>query len=211
MFAPLLQKIGIALGFLDDELQGGLFKNHVLAGRRFLQRLARRRRYERADLGEIEEPLGVGFCTSHPAPELRKAGSHQDHRTAALRRTVERGDEGGQFLLLHILEFVDKQRERRPHRFGRRTRDVQQVLQIVFKIAVVRQAGLGIKIQTYLDILVFDLQRFGETRQGAQPSLSEITGFFLTRKSKESLSQLRGQQGGKRATFGSFDADGLDA
>ncbi len=70
---------------------------------------------------------------------------------------MESGDEGGEFILLHILEFVDEERESCARRLGGCTRNIQQVLQVVLKIAVVRQAGLGIEIQAHFDILIFDL------------------------------------------------------
>ena len=54
---------------------------------------------------------------------------------------MQGGNQGGEFIFLDILEFVDKQDQGSLGFSGGQARDFQQCLKILFKIAVVRQAG----------------------------------------------------------------------
>ena len=80
---------------------------------------------------------------------------------------MQSGDQCSEFLLLYILELVNKHRESRTGALRRRARRLEQRLQVVFKIAIVRQSGLWLKVKPHFDVMVFHLQRFGEASQPA--------------------------------------------
>jgi hypothetical protein len=57
----------------------------------------------------------------------------------------------------------------------------------MLEVAVVGQTGLRVKVQSHLDIVVADLQRFGEPGQSSKRSLRQIPGAFIARETKQRL------------------------
>ena len=64
---------------------------------------------ERADEGELEQPLGVGLGFTSEAGELRQTGAHEHDRQVELGRAVYGGDQSSQLGLAQVLDLVDGQ------------------------------------------------------------------------------------------------------
>ena len=84
-------------------------------------------------------------------------------------------------------------------------------VQVVLEVAVVGEAGLGLEIQTDLDVLVLDLERLGEARERAQRALAERFRLLVAGQAQQRHAQLRREQSRQRAALGRFDAQRLDA
>ncbi len=110
---------------------------------------------------------------------------------------VHRGDEGGQLLLGHVLQFVDAHHRARACRLGRRAGALQQFLQVVLQVAVVGQAWLAFAVQANLDVAVGDLQALGKARQCAQAPHGQVFGMRQLAQAQQGHPQLRRQQGGQ--------------
>ena len=80
---------------------------------------------------------------------------------------MQSSDQCGEFLLLYILELINKHSEGRTSALRRHARSFKQRLQVVLKIAVVGQSGLWLKIEPHFDVMVFHFERFGEAGQPA--------------------------------------------
>jgi hypothetical protein len=111
----------------------------------------------------------------------------------------------------HVLKFVHEDHECSADCLCRRTGALQQILQVVFEVSVVGQPRLAFIVQADLNVLVDELQAFGEARQGTQASHGQVLGVLLLAQAQQRHAQLRGQQGGQRAVLRSFDADGVHA
>ena len=126
------------------------------------------RRGSGADLGEVEQTLGVRLRVAHPSTQLRQARAHEHDRQLALRGPMQRGDEGGQLILLHVLQLVDEEGQCRAGRLGCLPHLSSKRLQVVLQVAVVGQARLGVEVEADLDVAIRDLQVLGESREGSQ-------------------------------------------
>jgi hypothetical protein len=67
-------------------------------------------------------------------------------------------DQRRQLGFLHVLQFVDEYRQRRLGLLRRRAGGFEQGLQVVLEVAVVGQAGLGVEVQSDLDVAVLELE-----------------------------------------------------
>ena len=206
MLAPFLQEIGIALGLVEDARGGGGLEGHAQFRGRHLQRGARGLRVERADEGEVEQALGIGLGASHLPGQLRQARAHQHHRHLLLRAAMQRGDQRGQLLLLHVLQFVDEHHQRGAAGLGRAPRGFQQRLQVVLQVAVVGQARFGLQVDADLDIGVLELEAAREAGQRAQRATAQFARLLRARQPQQGLAQLRGEDGRQRSAFRGLDA-----
>ena len=87
---------------------------------------------------------------------------------------MQRGDQRRKLALLHILQFINEQNRRGCRMFRGSTDLLQQSGKIDLQTSIVRKPGLGLKVQPDFDVGIFDLQRFGETRQGSKPTLGHV-------------------------------------
>ncbi len=72
----------------------------------------------------------------------------------ALLSTMKSSYQGGEFILLYVLQFVDKQRHRGSSCFCRKTKLLDQGLKVMFKVAVVSEARLWVVIYSDLDVVI---------------------------------------------------------
>jgi hypothetical protein len=124
---------------------------------------------------------------------------------------VQRGDERGELLLRHVLEFVDEDREGRVRSGRRRGRRLEQRLQVVLEVTVVGEPCLRFLIEADLDVLVLHLERLGEAGERPQAALREIGRARLTREPQEREAQLRREDGRQGPVLRRLDADHLDS
>ena len=104
---------------------------------------------------------------------------------------MQRRDQRRQLGFFHVLQFIDENHQRGVCGLRRGADRLQQRLQVMLQIAIVGQARLWIEVQADFDILIFDLQRFRKTRQGAQSPLREIFRLLVSAQPQQSLAQLR--------------------
>ncbi len=158
MFPPNLQEVGVALRSLDNGIEDRSFYLHSLikCGLGYGEPGIATR--ERPYFREVEQPLGIGLCITHRAPELRQ--TRPDHRDGqlSLGRPVERRNQCRELVLLHILEFVYEEGDVTAIRSGRDSHGFKQVLQIHFQIAIVRQSWLRLEVKADFDVLVLHLE-----------------------------------------------------
>ena len=80
VFAPFLQKIGIAQGLPENFRYRGVVKSDVRLRRLHAERGRGRIGVEAIHRDEFEQPLGVGFGATRLPDELRQSGSHHGNR-----------------------------------------------------------------------------------------------------------------------------------
>lgn len=124
---------------------------------------------------------------------------------------MQGSDQRRQLRLGHVLEFVEEHRQCGAGALRGGAGCREQGLQVVFEVAVVGQAGLGIEIQADLDIAELDLHRLGEACQCSQRTLSELRGLLVATQPQQRLAKLRRQQRRQRPALRRFDVDGVDA
>lgn len=86
---------------------------------------------------------------------------------------MQRNDQRGEFLLFYILQFIYQKHQGRFGALGSFASQFQQHLKIKFEIAIVGQPGLGIKVETDLNVGVLDLQGFGKPSQRPERALRQ--------------------------------------
>ncbi|MDX2180037.1 MAG: hypothetical protein SFV18_10640 [Bryobacteraceae bacterium] len=101
--------------------------------------------WERADLREIEEPLGVGLGVPRVRAKLRQPRSHDCDGKLILSDPMQRDYESRQLRFGNILKFVDKNRDSGFGAFGGLTHFAQEDGQIGFQVAVVGSIDLHYK------------------------------------------------------------------
>jgi len=102
---------------------------------------------------------------------------------------VQCRDQGGELVLDDVLHLVDEQREDGRRCLGRGARCFEESLQIVFEVAIVSESRLRLEVESYLDILVTDLQCGRKARERAQRSLSEHLRPLVARELQQCLPQ----------------------
>ncbi len=90
MFAPLLQKVRIALGLVHDQVCRLIEDLGPLMPGRSDDCLFSIGRAQGPDLGKVEEPFGVGFGVAHPPTQLRQACADHGDRQLFLAAAVKR-------------------------------------------------------------------------------------------------------------------------
>lgn len=167
-------EVRISAGGLDHAVDGRLLDGHAVRLERLDDRLARVLVLERAHVGEIEQPLGIGLRVAHSPAQLRQACPREHDRQPSLRPAMHRRDERRQFGLLHVLHLVHQDRQRGIGALRGQADLLEQRRQIVLEVAVVGEAGLGFGVDADLDVAVIDLQRLREARQRAKAALGQI-------------------------------------
>ena len=81
---------------------------------------------------------------------------------------MQRGNEGRQFVLGHVLELINEYSQRSVGLLSGLTGRFQQSLQVMLQIAVIGKARLRVKVEADFDVLVFDLQGLSETSETTQ-------------------------------------------
>ena len=87
---------------------------------------------------------------------------------------MKRGDERSELVLFDVLDLVDEQRDTRAVRTGCRTDSLEELLHVGFEVAVVGEARLGLEVETYLDVVVLDLQRAREAGESPERAICQV-------------------------------------
>ena len=87
----------------------------------------------------------------------------------------------------------------------------EQCREIVLEIAIVGEPGLGLEVEADLDVVILELQRFGEARQRAQRALAERLRLLVARQAQQCDAQLRREQRWKRSALRRLETQRLDA
>ena len=168
-------------------------------------------RRQRADLREVEQPLGVRLGVAHPAAQLRQPGADQDDRQPALRGAVQRGDQRGKLVLLDVLQLVDEHHQRGARLPGSRARRLEQGLEVVLEVAVVGQAGLGLEVDADLDVLIRTLSARANPASASQRPGRQVLGLLDSRQPQQGRRELRRQHRRQRPALGRLDPEGVQA
>lgn len=143
LLTPLLQKIGVVLGYFQDAVYGILGNATFLHFDRMDEGGRRSCPIERPDASEQKETFGVRFGFAHLSDQLRQSSTDKGDRSVVLPRTVQSGDQRRQFPLSDILKFIDEQNERGLSLAGRLPNQVHKIYQIGFEIAIISDANLA--------------------------------------------------------------------
>ena len=116
-----------------------------------------------------------------------------------------------QFSLFHILKLVNEQGHAGSIRFRGGSNHFQQILKVGFQVSVVRQAWFRLKIQTDLNVLVLYFQSTGESGQSSETAFSKVFHGLTIGEFQQRGTHLRRQHRRKRAVFGGFNPQCVDA
>jgi hypothetical protein len=94
-------------------------------------------------------------------------------------------------VFLDVLQFIKKYRQDGLSALGGFASGRQQRLQVLLKIAVVRQSLLRLEIQAHSNIVIRDPKRRGKTGESSKRPLSQVFGFLNTGKTEERAPQFR--------------------
>ncbi|MFI5004230.1 MAG: hypothetical protein ACHQE6_04380, partial [Solirubrobacterales bacterium] len=108
----LLEKVGVAAGLSDDQLDGVALEVHLLDLGGSEERHAGGGLGEAADVVVDEEARGVGLCLSEHHGQARESGSHERDGEALLGDAVQREADRGQGAPIEVLHLVEQ--EQRP-------------------------------------------------------------------------------------------------
>ena len=92
---------------------------------------------------------------------------------------MKSSDERGELLFFDVLQLVDEEDERGASGFGGGADGFDERLQVVFEIAVVRQARLRFEVDADLDVIELQLETSDEARERAESALGERFRFFI--------------------------------
>ena len=211
MRPPFLQEVRIPPGVPENSLQRVVGEAHALRRRRRPQRARGGGAVELADLHEGEKPLRVGLRLPDLARQLRQAGADERDREAPLLAPVQGGDQRREIAARDVLQLVDEQYDRAVPPCRRFADDAQQVRQVGFEIARVRQAGLRTRVDAQFDLPGLHPGRGDEAGQPA-PGAAHM---FLCRlppvEREQRLVQLRREQGWQGSPLRGLEPDADDA
>lgn len=130
-------------------------------------------------------------------------------RQAPLRCAVKRHDQCGELILRHVLQLVDED-EGSIRRLRCLTRSLDQVLEVVLQIAIVRQTGLRVEVKSDFNVLVSDSEGSGEPSERSQAASRQLSRLLGARDSQQCC-RGRGQPGdrlsARRAAVGGRNPD----
>ena len=123
----------------------------------------------------------------------------------ALLHTVHGHDDGAQFLLAQVLDFVNQNSNCSLFFFGGLTKCLEHIGQVDFNIPAVSSAGLRVNIETDLQLAQFDFQSTQETAQHPQTALDAVASLRYSVQVKEHRFQGRGNERSQCLFFVCFD------
>ncbi len=119
---------------------------------------------------------------------------------------MQRHDQCRQFVLGHILQFVDEDHERGIGRLRRNSNGFEQGHEVLIEVPIVGQSGFGLVVDPHLDVAEFDLE--GSCKSGQRPKRSDrrVLGTGNATEFEQSHSKLGDDERRKRAILRCFDA-----
>ena len=117
----------------------------------------------------------------------------------------------GEFFRLDVLELVDEQRDRAaalPRRFADHA---EQIGQVGLEIAGIGESRLGVRVDAYLHVLVFDPDPADEARQPAPCPPQTVPGRLDPVEREQGAAEFRRQQRRQGTSFGRFDPQADEA
>ena len=99
-----------------------------------------------------------------------------------------------QLLLFDVLQFVNEHYNRNVRHLSGLANSFQQRRQILFQISVVGQTRLRVEIDPYLNVLILEFERLGETRQCPESSFGQLLCTLGLTKLQQGKPKLGRQQ-----------------
>ena len=106
--------------------------------------------------------------------------------------------------------LIDEDRDGGSRFFRGGASRLEQRLEVVLEVAVVREPGFGGEVEADLDIVVLDLQSLREPCEPSQRTGCEYLGLGVSRQTQQRLPKLLCQDRRERAVLGRLDSQRLD-
>ena len=142
---------------------------------------------------------------------MGEAGAEQGDREPELRGAVDCREQGAEFFVPQVLEFVDGERQRRVGSAGSGPAGLQEFGQVVLEVAAVGETGLEAQVDLEGDVSVMQLHGPNEAAQRAKGAPGGVGGSSLPAQFEQRGAQGGRQQAGQRRMLRRLEKDGGQA
>src|SRR5436190_22541750 len=97
-------------------------------------------------------------------------------------------NERRQLVFLNVLQFIDEENQRRSSLLRGGAHYLEQCLQVVLEIAVIREPWLRLEIQADFDVVVLDLQGARKAREPLERAFGQRLRLRMAGKAQQRLS-----------------------
>jgi hypothetical protein len=209
LVAPFLKEVGVALGEGDDLIEGIVLDVGPFAEDGVFDGLFGIAVGEGANEREREKPLGVGFRFASEPWQDGEAGSDEDERELSLLHAVHAHDEGTEFTLIEVLDFIDEDGDGGVAIFGDLGEGDEKHREVEFKISTIGGAGLGVDIDPDGDLIDGEGDATDEALEDGESAADFLLGSGEAVELEEKGADGRSEKRREGFPFVGFEENGV--